>query len=1110
MNTDNPIKYSDLIQPDDSITKLIKQLDDLSDSYMNVYENIRKNAIAVKASLEGVSGATEQGRKTIRQAADDSDKLTKAIKERQFAESELAKKIAEVKQATHEANTYAKLQAKLANSAAGSYDALSAQYSMNKMILNQMSAEERNATQAGQELEKETLAIYEEMKRLQEATGKHQLNVGNYADATKGLRSQIMDLTQELVQLRMEGKQDSEEYQNVARRAAELKDAFRDAQAEVMNMASDTSVLDSVLSGLGAAGGGFAAATGAMQLFGAESEDVQEAQRKLQASIALVNGVTAIQRNLQHQSALMLGINKIQTAALAKAEVYERLVKIKGTEATWGAIAAQKAFNLVAKANPYILLATALITVLGALVAFSRGSKEVKVSLVEQDNAIRNVNNALKEYNMQMDFAIKKAQAEGKSTEELTLMKRQQAAEAQNSAQKIVEAYYSELDAIDETMKTANSKQRKQLQERRDAIVKNLNDAQDAAQKAADESTKLEQDIIVQRINDAKAAQETLTQMLRKAEDQRINLIANGSDRERAQRKAAANNAIADIEKQLTEDKNLTEAQRKALNAQIVNLRQQLKNDLNAIDLAQQQAETEARRKTEDITFALMQDGADKRRIMLATQYQRELEDIDMRMQAEKDKTSDTYREMVRQRELIGEQYLTEATRLDEEIALEELNTQHQTIELRLAAVKEGTEEEAQLKLEAIQKQREIELAQNRMLAEELRQDEAAINAKYDKMAEDQARQSQYDIEMARFDEMQALEQSEIDLMKTSESKKTALRLKLERERLKKILELAKAGAIQMSAIEIQTLENTIQAMEEKIQAASVPQDLYDVFGLTLTDEKKDAINTSMQFAWDALNTWMQARVEAENQAVEAANKEVDAAQRAYELELQAKANGYAADVENAKKELELQKENQKKALAQQQEAQAQQQKLQTIQQIGNLVTATAQIWGAFGATPYIAIPLIALMFGSFAASKIMARNAVQEQYAEGTVELLQGGSHASGHDVDLGTKPDGTRRRAEGGEFFAVINKRSSRRYRKEIPQVIHALNDGTFADKYLNTFNMGGVTLQGSSAEPVDLGSLNDNVRAIREQGAKRYIVLADGTMVEMYKNLTRRVMS
>lgn len=1110
MNTDNPIKYSDLILPDDSITKLIKQLDDLSDSYMNVYENIRKNAIAVKASLEGVSGATEQGRKTIRAAADDSDKLTKALKERQFAESELAKQIAEVKAATHEANVIAKLQAKLANSAAGSYDALSAQYSLNKMILNQMSAEERNATKEGQELEAETKAIYEEMKRLQEATGKHQLNVGNYADATKGLRSQIMELTEELVQLRMEGKQDSDEYQKVAQQAAELKDAFRDAQAEVKNMASDTSTLNSVLSGLGAASGGFAVATGAMQLFGGESEDVQEAQKKLQASIALVNGVTAIQNALQHQSALMLGINKIQTMALAKAEAYERLVKIKGNEATWGAVVAQKAFNLVAKANPYVLLATALITVVGALVAFSRGSKEAKVSLVEQDNAIRNLNNALKEYNMQMDFAIKKAQAEGKSIQEITLMRRQQAAEAQRTAEAIVEAEQSKLDEIDAAMATANKKERKKLQERKDEIVKSLNEAYDARQKANDDARKLEEDLIVQEINDAKAANESLTQMLRKAEDQRLALIASNFDRERAQRKAAANNAIADIWKQLDEEKNLTEAQRKALNEQIILLRKQLAQDLIAIEQAQQQAELQARRATEDATFALMEEGSEKRRTLLATQYSREIEDIDNRLKTEKGLTEAQATELYNQRVAIGEQYKKAAKELDAEIALESLNTQKQAIELRLAAVKEGTQAEADLKLEAIEKEREIELAQNRMLAEELRQDEAAINAKYDKMAADQARQSQYDIEMARFDEQQALQQSEIDIMKTSEAKKTALRLKLEKERLQKILEMGVENGKALTDVEVQTVKNAIERINQEIKSANVPQDLYDVFGLTLNDEQKDAISTSMQFAWDALNTWMQARVEAANQAVEAANKEVDAAQRAYELELQAKANGYAADVETAKKELELQKENQKKALAQQQEAQAQQQKLQTIQQIGNLVTAAAQIWGAFGATPYIAIPLIALMFGSFAASKIMARQAAQEQYAEGTVELLQGGSHASGHDIDLGTKPDGTRRRAEGGEFFAVINKRNSRKFRKEIPEVIHSLNDGTFADKYLNTFNVGGVTVGSADQTGVDLMPLSDDVRAIREQNAKRYIVLADGTMVEMYKNLTRRVLS
>ena len=47
-DNNNPIKYSDLVSPDDSITKLINQLDQLSDAYMNTLKNIKSEAITVK------------------------------------------------------------------------------------------------------------------------------------------------------------------------------------------------------------------------------------------------------------------------------------------------------------------------------------------------------------------------------------------------------------------------------------------------------------------------------------------------------------------------------------------------------------------------------------------------------------------------------------------------------------------------------------------------------------------------------------------------------------------------------------------------------------------------------------------------------------------------------------------------------------------------------------------------------------------------------------------------------------------------------------------------------------------------------------------------------
>ena len=172
-------------------------------------------------------------------------------------------------------------------------------------------------------------------------------------------------------------------------------------------------------------------------------------------------------------------------------------------------------------------------------------------------------------------------------------------------------------------------------------------------------------------------------------------------------------------------------------------------------------------------------------------------------------------------------------------------------------------------------------------------------------------------------------------------------------------------------------------------------------------------------------------------------------------------------------------------------------------------MTATALIWRQLGI--WGAIPAIAVMWGSFAASKIkaaqMAKNSGTETYGEGTVELLQGGSHQSGNDIDLGQKPDGTRRRAEGGEFFAVINKRNSRRFRRYIPDVINSMNNGTFAHKYLNAYKGADLISIGASSG-ADLSKLERDVNAIKKQGERRTYLDKDGRIIIEYKNLTRKL--
>lgn len=1160
-DNNNPIKYSDLVKPDDSITKLIAQLDQLSDAYMNTLQNIKSEAITVKAALEGVSGATENGRKTIRGASNDTDKLTRAARDLAFAESENAKRLAELKQAQKEANELNKLTTRLNQSAEGSYNRLSAQYSINKIYLNNMTVEEREATEEGRKLVAETKAIYEEMKRLQEATGKTSLNVGNYSDAAKGLTTQIENQTKQLALLRLEGKQGTAEYQQLSKETAILRDAVKDATAEITRMASDTSNLDAVLSFAAGASGGFAAFTGAMELFGSESEEVQEAQKKLQAAIAITTGVQAIQNAVQKQSAIMLGISRLQMAALSKAQVYNRLVTMQGTKATLAATIAQKTFNLIAAANPYILLALALVTVVGALVLFASNTDKSaknqqklneaqKVWLDYLETEATEMNRVSNERVAQLNRELNIAKARNALLSETRKIEDEILAERTKAHNKSVGFYGQELDDLeanraklkqlnDMLVQLNNAKARGdkkvyidvdldgkidkvKVDEAIEAVqgqIDNTGRAVDIAVNLKTEGADLDAErkiLAAQRLQENRDAAKAETDILRKAEDARIALIKNTFDQQRAQRQAANARAIADIQLQLRTETNLTVKARKALNDQIVLLREQLAVDM--IDIANQQraAELSAQRTTQDAQIALMAEGAEKQREQLRVEYERQIQDINTRLETERGLTETQVAELLNQQLLLQQQYAKSLGELNDQITIDQMQAAADRTQLQLDAAREGSQEEINLRIQLLQQQRAIELAQNRQLAEDVRQSEADINAKYDAEVLKQTTELNQQRALMLFDQTQALEASEFDLIRNSEERKTRFRLAQEKARLQKILELNKAAGVKMTDAEVKTIENTIAKIDQEIEKSKGDErgnDIYGLFGLNLDDDQKEAISTSVSFAIEQLNSFLDAKVQAADAAVSAADKEVDASQRRLDAELEARANGYANNVAMAQKELDQAKKNQEKALKEQQKAQKAQQAIQTIQQIGNLVTASALIWSQLG-FPF-AIPAIAIMWGSFAAAKIKAAQLSKsanaggsESYGDGTVEMLAGGSHQSGDDVDLGTKPDGTRRRAEGGEFFAVINKRNSRRFRRLIPDVINSLNRGTFPQKYLNAYNTDGVNVTVQQNNAPDLRDLKDDVREIKEQNRRRRYVDGNGNVIEVYKNLTRKI--
>lgn len=1212
-DNNNPIKYSDLISPDNSITDLIKQLDELSDTYTNALKNIKAEAIQLAEILKKVSGATEDGRKTTKKAADDAERLARAQRDLAFAESENAKKLAELKLAQQEANQINKLIVKINQSAEGSYNRLSAQYSLNKIYLNNMTKAERENTEEGRKLVAQTKEIYEEMKRLQEATGKFQLNVGNYTEASDAIIA-YGDKLKETLGL---NSAFGESLLALGRGGAESKAVFTaigdGAKAlgkTLLGLLSNPVFL--AIAGIAAAGAAFkwwydynaglVEATRLTQQFTGKSGDDLKAFRNEVQAVAdsfnadfretlIATNALSKQFGISANEALQLVKDGFLAGGDANGEFLDTLKEYPAyfkeagisadqfvaivTQTNKMGIFSDKGVDAIKEANLRLReMTTATAAALDGIgISSEQVQKDLQTGTKTTFDVIQDVSaklaklpdnaatvgaaiadifggpgedaglqylRTLKDISTNMDEVKGKAGVLAQLQEEQL----QSQIELQNALSGLFDATVGNFETLTTQAKVF-------VNQGLTAIIKGVIDVVNYLIELYNES------VLIRAIwNGIVAGFKTTFDTLGNLFGFFIDIVkATGTAL-----KGAFTLDFDDIKKGLSD---YAAAYGNLVKAQVKDITQNFKEGLDdmqkkikpitipvsvgdtqaqignspvttnspKIDTTKKDKEAEnaakkveeaykknlkATRKLQDAQLQLETDEWAKRRQQTQYQYSRQIEDLQYQLQTEKD-LNETGRQAINATITALEQQQTEALlKIEQARQLQELALQKESIELRLQAVKEGSEQEKQLRMQLLENERQTALLQNQQKPTGQQQDAAAINASFDAKGAgiaDEYLQAQLQI----FDQQQALAQSEFDLLRNSEARKTQFRLQAEKERLQKVLELNQQAANKLSDVEVQTIQNTIKKIDQEIEQSKGEErgtDIYGLFGLNLDDDQKEAINTSMQYALDALNTFTAARVAAADAAVEQADKEVSAAQSALDAELEARANGYANNVVQAQKELDLAKKNQEKALKEQQKAQKQQAAIQTLQQIGNMVTATALIWSQLG-FPF-AIPAIAVMWASFAASKIKAAQLAKqtggtggtETYGDGTVELLEGGSHQSGNDIDLGTKPDGTRRRAEGGEFFAVINKRSSRRFRKIIPDVINSLNNGTFAHKYLKSYSDGdGLTLNVTGQSP-DLRNLSDDVREIKEQNRRRVYVDGDGNTIESYKNLKRKI--
>lgn len=206
--------------------------------------------------------------------------------------------------------------------------------------------------------------------------------------------------------------------------------------------------------------------------------------------------------------------------------------------------------------------------------------------------------------------------------------------------------------------------------------------------------------------------------------------------------------------------------------------------------IAAKQKELEAVRAAEDAMLALVKDKREQARKEIELTYSRQIEDLRARLKTESDLTVKARQAINDQIKALEQQKAAELQKLSEEELQKEIDNRTKLISLQLEAVKEGSEQEYQLRMQQLLAQRDAELA-DKELTEQMK---LAIVDKYDKQIDDLILQREQEI---------------------SDKQQEAVRLRMENE----IMQLQQSGASELEILQEQAsqkleLLNSIQQQE--------------------------------------------------------------------------------------------------------------------------------------------------------------------------------------------------------------------------------------------------------------------------------------------------------
>lgn len=1005
-----------------------------------------KRLIELKAKIAELTSARKQQKATV-------DPLTQAQEKLAYAQSEENKQLKLYSTQIREANQIAQLQATIANSAEGSYNRLSAQYALNKIRLNQMSAAEREAADSGKKLETETNAIYQQMIKLQEATGNYRLSVGHYQKTWDGLGISISQVVRELpaaaVSLNTFFLGISN---NIPMVVDEIKRLRRQNELLAAEGKKQISVTGSIVKAL------FGWNTALVVLLTVFSMYGKEIITWIDKTLAGRDAAKSFEDALED---LNSELGKGSTGAYG-----QQIAVLRRLSENWRDLGDNiKAQTQWIKDN----------------------EKEFGKLGITIDN-INDANNAFVE-NTESVVAAYKARAKAEAALNIVSQQYQKLLAAENKAEA---EKVREYGFFDKTM--------------------NYFKALWGGISGPDSDLSLETRLKKQRQRNVESLQKDAKSLEQEVESY-FNVWKFYEDQADALFKEIG------LEESHKKDKKRTP--------------RDADDRLNTLALAAEKAYQKSRTEIE-------RDENKKRRAEAFASFNQEIADLNdkyARIQKILKGQDEKYKELTESQKETAIKALEDIENaienkqkgltlsldlLNIDVEIQKAEQLLELLELEGEVSKKGSYEELSNSLKRLDVERQIALLKNAQLPEAKRQPTSAINTSFDK----QKAIAVGSFSMSSFDEQQALDEAIFNEVKRSETEITRFKLEQEKARWQEQIRLAETGGLDWSQAQIDAAKATVKGIDRELSELN---DFIKNIGkkglggtllekLGFDDDQVDALKDAVNIVIEQLQSIVDAEVEMSKQIVEAAEARVEAAQKAYDAEIEARNNGYANNVATARKELEQEKKNQQEKQKMLEAAQRRQESLNSITQASSLITASANLWSSFSSIPIVgpalALAAIATMWTSFATAKVKAKQVTASQsdeYGEGGLEFLEGGSHASGNDIDLGVKNKKKHRmKAEGGEALAIINKNKTRKYRKILPDVINSLNKGIFEDKYANAFNRDADADIFINQSNADLHKIESSLDKIIKQNGEKIFVDGQGRTIIRNGNLTKIIRS